>query len=63
MWNKLRDWYLALIGIIVIAGGLYFASHTGSTDGGVRESKQSESVSSSTEAATAPNRTTPIRRR
>lgn len=21
MWNKLRDWYLALIGIIVIAGG------------------------------------------
>jgi nitrite reductase (NO-forming) len=27
MWNKLRDWYLALIGIIVIAGGLYIASH------------------------------------
>jgi FtsP/CotA-like multicopper oxidase with cupredoxin domain len=25
MWNKLRHRYLALIGIIVIAGGLYFA--------------------------------------
>jgi nitrite reductase (NO-forming) len=55
MWNKLRDWYLALIGIIVIAGGLYIASHTGSTDGAVKESKQTESVSSSTEAAKVPS--------
>jgi hypothetical protein len=28
MWNKLTDWYLALIGIIVIAGGPYIARHT-----------------------------------
>ena len=56
MWNKLRDWYLALIGIIVIAGGLYIASHTGSTDGTVNEqSKQTASVASSTEAAKAPS--------
>jgi len=55
MWNKLKDWYLALIGIIVIAGGLYIASHTGSTDGAVKEqSKQTESVSS-TDAAKGPN--------
>jgi len=55
MWNKLRDWYLAIIGIIVIAGGLYFASHTGSSDGAAKEqSKQTQSVSSSTEAAKAP---------
>jgi hypothetical protein len=26
MWDKLKDWYIALIGIIVIAGGLYIAS-------------------------------------
>ena len=56
MWNKLRDWYLALIGIIVIAGGLYVASHSGSTDGSTKEqSKQTQSVSSSTEAAKAPS--------
>ena len=56
MWNKLRDWYLALIGIVVIAGGLYIASHSGSTDGGVKEqSKQTESTSSPTEATKAPD--------
>ena len=55
MWNKLRDWYLALIGIIVIAGGLYIASHSGSNDGSVKEqAKQTESVSSASEAAKAP---------
>jgi len=44
MWNKLRDWYLALIGIIVIAGGLYIASHSGSNDGSAKEqSKQTDS--------------------
>ena len=53
MWDKLKDWYLALIGVIVIAGGLYIASHAGSTDGTVREARQSESVSSSTDAAKA----------
>ena len=56
MWNKLRDWYLALIGIIVIAGGLYITSRTGSPDGTVNEqSKQSASVASSTEVAKAPS--------
>jgi nitrite reductase (NO-forming) len=56
MWNKLKDWYLALIGIIVIAGGLYFASHSGSTDGGMKEqAKQTESTSSPTQAAKAPS--------
>jgi len=60
MWNKLRDWYLALIGIIVIAGGLYIASHTGSTDSAVKEqSKQSASISSPTEAAKAPSAVAP----
>jgi nitrite reductase (NO-forming) len=55
MWNKLRDWYLAVIGIVVIAGGLYIASHNASNDGSAKEqSKQSESVSSSTEAGKAP---------
>src|SRR5215472_2430310 len=55
MWNKLRDWYLALIGIIVIAGGLYIASHSGSNDGSAKEqSKQTDSVSSASEAAKAP---------
>jgi nitrite reductase (NO-forming) len=55
MWNKLKDWYLALIGIIVIAGGLYIASHSGSTEGGVKEqAKQTESTSSPTQAAKAP---------
>ena len=55
MWNKLRDWYLALIGIIVIAGGLYIASHSGSNDGSAKEqSKQTNSVSSASEAAKAP---------
>jgi amino acid transporter len=45
MWNKLRDWYLAVIGIVVIAGGLYIASHNASNDGSAKEqSKQSESV-------------------
>ena len=44
MWNKLRDWYLALIGIIVIAGGLYIASHSGSNDDSATEqSKQTDS--------------------
>ena len=56
MWNKLRDWYLALIGIIVIAGGLYITSRTGSPDGTANEqSKQSASVASSTEVAKAPS--------
>src|SRR6516164_1246104 len=55
MWNKLRDWYLAFIGIIVIAGGLYIASHNGSNDGSAKEqSKQTDSVSSASEAAKAP---------
>ena len=56
MWNKLKDWYLAAIGIIIIAGGLYIASHTGSTDGAAKEqSKQTESVSSPPEAAKLPS--------
>jgi nitrite reductase (NO-forming) len=55
MWNRLRDWYLALIGIIVIAGGLYIASHSGSTDGALKEqSKQTEAASSSAETPKAP---------
>ena len=56
MWNKLKDWYLAAIGIIIIAGGLYIASHTGSADGAAKEqSKQTESVSSPPEAAKLPS--------
>jgi hypothetical protein len=44
MWNKLRDWYLALIGIIVIVGGLYIASRNGSNDDSAKEqSKQTDS--------------------
>ena len=37
MWNKLWDWYLALIDIIITAGGLYIASHSGSNDGSAKE--------------------------
>lgn len=55
MWDKLRDWYLALIGVVVIAGGLYVASHTGSIDGAAKESKQTESGSAATELAKAPS--------
>ena len=44
MWNKLWDWYLALIDIIITAGGLYIASHSGSNDGSAKEqSKQTDS--------------------
>src|SRR5215469_4495420 len=44
MWNKLRDWYLALIGIIVIAGGLYIASHSGSNDGSGEGASQADRI-------------------
>ena len=56
MFSRLREWYIAAIGLLLIAGGLYFASQQRS-DGGAKnaEVKQAANVTSAPEAAKVPN--------
>ena len=56
MFNRVREWYIAAIGLLLIAGGLYFASQQMS-DGGARttEAKQTANVASAPEAAKTSN--------
>jgi nitrite reductase (NO-forming) len=56
MFNRVREWYIAGIGFLLIGGGLYFAAQQAS-DGGAKndEAKQTANVSSAPEAAKAPS--------
>jgi nitrite reductase (NO-forming) len=56
MFNRMREWYIAAIGLFLIGGGLYFAAqHT--PDGSTKndEAKQTANISSAPEPAKAPN--------
>jgi nitrite reductase (NO-forming) len=56
MFSRLREWYIAAIGLLLIAGGLYLASQQ-TSDGGAKnaEVKQTANVTSAPEAAKVPN--------
>jgi nitrite reductase (NO-forming) len=56
MFNRMREWYIAAIGLFLIGGGLYFAAqHT--PDGSTKndEAKQTANISSAPEPEKAPN--------
>src|SRR5262249_39348880 len=56
MFSQIRDWYIATIGFLLIAGGLYFASQQASDSGAKNpETKQTADVGSAPEAGKAPN--------
>ena len=56
MFGRMRDWYIATIGVLLIAGGLYFASQQASDSGAKNtEAKQIANVTSAPEAAKVPN--------
>ena len=56
MLGRVRDWYIAAIGFLLIGGGLYFASQQASDSGAKNpETKQTADVGSAPEAGKAPN--------
>jgi nitrite reductase (NO-forming) len=56
MFDRVREWYIAAIGFVLIGGGLYFAAQHVS-DGGAKndETKQAANISSTAEAKKAPS--------
>lgn len=53
MFDRVREWYIAAIGFLLIGGGLYFAAQHASDGAKNDEAKQTVNVSSAPEAAKA----------
>ncbi len=51
MFSRLREWYIAAIGLLLIAGGLYFAAQQTNGSANNPEAKQTASATSAPEVA------------
>ncbi len=54
MWDRLREWYIAGVGVAVIAGGLYLASPSTGDGAAPEQAKPTETASYAPELAKAP---------
>src|SRR5690348_14179928 len=55
MWNRFRDWYIAVIGLCLIAGGLFIAARQPAGEGAKHDdTTRSAAPSSAPEAVTPP---------
>jgi nitrite reductase (NO-forming) len=55
MFNRLREWYIAAFGLLLIAGGLYFAAQQTNGSAANSDAKQTASATSAPQAAKGPN--------